>query len=102
MDGATVDFATVSTTDPTADDMRVIVSNQGSVTVLWEVFLAGTTTRPTEGEATFTIADLDGTGGIGNTIETVEASFAGLSSYVVQDPTNQLITNTGTVPRQHS
>ncbi|MEM1040019.1 MAG: Ig-like domain-containing protein, partial [Pseudomonadota bacterium] len=95
--GAVVGFDTVSTTNPGLDDMRITVGQQGSATVIWEIFLAGTNTRPTEGEVSLTIADIDGTAGNPNSIEAVSANLSGLSSYTVQAPTNQTVVNDGTL-----
>ena len=84
---ASVDFETVSTTDPLRDDMRARVSGDGTATVRWEIFEAGTTIKPAEGRVGLTISDIDGNGGP-NTVEGVSASLSNLSSYTVQSPTN--------------
>ena len=89
---ASVDFETVSETDPAADDMRARVSGAGTATVRWEVFEAGTTNKPTAGNIGLTISDIDGAGGNPNTVEGVSASLSNLSSYTLQSPTNLEIT----------
>ena len=89
---ASVDFETVSTTNSALDDMRVRVSGDGTATVRWEIFEAGTTNRPAQGQVGLTISDIDGSGGNPETIEGVSASLANLSSYTLQSPTNLDIT----------
>ncbi|MEL6967522.1 MAG: DUF4347 domain-containing protein, partial [Pseudomonadota bacterium] len=94
--GVVVGFETVSTTDPSLDDMRVTVAQGGTATVVWEIFLAGTNTRPASGEVSLTISDIDGSAGNPNSVEAVSANLTGLSSYTVQSPTNQVVENDGT------
>ena len=112
---ATATFATRSTTDPLLDDMRVVVTNtgavtsvspdggdileEGSATVLWEIFLAGTTIRPNQGSVSLTISDIDGRDGNAQTREALSADLSNLSSYTLQSPTNLQVTNDGTVLR---
>ena len=82
-----VDFETVSTTDPTRDDMRARISGDGTATIRWEIFEAGTSNKPTEGKIGLTISDIDGAGGP-ETVEGIAASLHNLSSYTLQSPTN--------------
>ena len=85
---ASVDFETVSTSDPLRDDMRARVSGGGTATVRWEIFESGTTNRPTDGQISLTISDIDGSGGAPESVEGIAASLHNLSSYTVQSPTN--------------
>ncbi len=84
---ASVDFQTVSTTDPLRDDMRARISGDGTATIRWEIFEAGKINKPTEGKIGLTISDIDGSGGP-ETVEGVAASLHNLSSYTLQSPTN--------------
>ncbi|MEM7474764.1 MAG: DUF4347 domain-containing protein, partial [Planctomycetota bacterium] len=88
---ASVDFETVSTTDPTRDDMRARISGDGTATIRWEIFDAATNQKPTEGRIGLTISDIDGAGSP-ETVEGIAASLHNLSSYTLQSPTNLDVT----------
>ncbi|MEM7302364.1 MAG: DUF4347 domain-containing protein, partial [Pseudomonadota bacterium] len=109
---ASVNFGVRSTTDNTQDDMRVIITNtgaiqyqspdggdvlaEGSATILWEIFEAGTNNRPAEGSVSLTISDIDGRDGNAQTREALSADLSNLSSYTLQSPTNLNVTTTDT------
>ena len=85
-EGASGFFETVSTTDPTLDDMRVVVTNvnpvvdnvggedvrqPASIVVIWEVYVAGTNILAPRQSIDLTITDIDGLAGQPDTRETV-------------------------------
>jgi VCBS repeat-containing protein len=74
------------------DDLSILlfsegVNNPAEATIRWEIVVAGTNTAAS-GDIEFTIADIDGIGGVPNTRETVLPSLDHLSRYGHDAPTN--------------
>ena len=80
------------------NDLIVRMYSIAEVTVRWEVLQAGTTI-PVSGEPTFLVQDLDGAGGLPESVESVAAGLAGLVSYTVETPTNIVVTNINSTVR---
>ncbi|MEM1038031.1 MAG: tandem-95 repeat protein, partial [Pseudomonadota bacterium] len=100
---ATASFDTVSTTDPTLDDFRVVVTNvgevettiggqdvlaEGTVTVSWDIVISGTEDPAPTDIINLVISDIDGLGGQSDSREAVRVDPVNLSSYTTQTTTN--------------
>lgn len=103
---ASATFETVSTSNPTMDDFRIVVTNigavessvlgqdvlvEGTVSVLWEIYDSGTVNRATGQDINVVLSDLDGLAGQPDTVEGVGIALANLNSYTVEASSNLLV-----------
>ena len=94
--------ATVISGDPSTavvfanfnDELVVRTQAIAEMTVRWEAFVAGTAIpqdTPISGDPVFLVQDVDGAGGVPESLETIAAHLTGLTSYTVENPTNLFV-----------